>query len=154
MSEATSDFIRGPTYVNATVRLAATTLVDASSPSSRRRRNTQQEIRHPRWDVLTDERHAHPSEIAEGVHMFQNAVTGSGQIQFEYTGRWIHANGTTASDATDTYSISAGARVQMRFAALLHPLLRRPRYAQRPDLALRRGQQPVERFATLWRNRP
>ena len=42
-------------------------------------------------------------------------VTGSGPFQFEYTGYWIHGDGDIATGGTDTYSISAGDRVRMRF---------------------------------------
>ena len=113
--KAMSDFIRRSAYVNATLRLAATTLLDAQQSIEPTLQKYEARDLTADRDVLADERNAFGTQTINGTHIIQDAVTGSGPFQFDYTGDWIHANGTIASDATDTYSISAGDRIRMRF---------------------------------------
>jgi len=114
--KAMSDFIRKSAHVNITLLEAATTLRDAQQsiePALQKYAGTQ--LTTADAHVAVDERNALGTQNVNGTHIIQDGVTGSGLFQFDYTGYWLHADGDIASGVTDTYSISTGDRLRMRF---------------------------------------
>jgi len=113
--KAMSDFVRKSAYVNTTLLLGATTLRDAQQsidPVLQKYAATETRVD---AEVATDERNALGTQSVNGTHVIQDGVVGKGLFQFDYSGYWLHAEGDIASGATDTYSISTGDRMRMRF---------------------------------------
>ena len=115
--KAMSDFIRRSARVNVTLLEAATTLREAQQsiePTVQKYARTHLTV-DADADLAVDKRNALGTQMLNGTHIIQDGVTGNGLFQFDYSGEWLHADGDIASGATDTYTITAGDRVRMRF---------------------------------------
>ena len=113
--KAMSDFVRRSAHVNITLLDAATALRGAQQsidPVLQKYAATETRVD---AEVATDERNALGTQNVNGTHIIQDGVIGKGLFQFDYSGYWLHADGDIASGATDTYSISTGDRMRMRF---------------------------------------